>query len=43
MLGEFSSYRDVDLTPSLTFLGEGSVVKQGEGTKNDLEMLYCAD
>ena len=42
MLDAFSSYRDVDLTPLLTFLGEGSLEKQGEGTKNELERPYCA-
>ena len=30
MLGDFGSYWDVDLTPLLTFLGEGSNSKPGK-------------
>ena len=33
----FSSYWDVDLTPVLTFLGEGSVVKQGKVRRTRLK------
>ena len=40
MLGEFSSYRDVDLTPSLTFLGEDLIISKGGHLRSKHVELY---